>query len=312
MNEMEQLLFEIISYCGSARSFYLESVNAAKNESFKEAIQLYNDGEDVYELGHQAHLKLLTKFQVNDMLLLTIHAEDQLMSAENFKIVCREFINLYGLNLDVALHNLLLLLLGLEFTALGTVFLKIGNLGMNSLSTLPAAICAIFPMLTFGTANLLTMIVSIIILMLLTHKIKAEYFLCFISSIIYSIFLDLTVICIPWQTNHLVSRILLFVFGMLLVSLGIYFQKETALPSTPFNLVCKELAIFKQKSFTDLKAGLDISFVSITLILEVFTKNYEIVGIGTVICALFVSRLIKLYQAAAVFINSRNYLHSAL
>lgn len=100
MDEMEQILFEIISYCGSARSYYLEALKATKEKSYKDAIQLYNSGEQAYEMGHKAHLKLLSNFHLNDMILLTIHAEDQLMSAENFKIVCKELMDLYGLNID--------------------------------------------------------------------------------------------------------------------------------------------------------------------------------------------------------------------
>lgn len=100
MDNIEQLLFQIISYCGSARSFYLEALNSTKKKDYEEAKKMYANGDDAYELGHRAHLELLSKFKVDDRMLLVIHAEDQLMSAENFKIVCKELMELHGLNID--------------------------------------------------------------------------------------------------------------------------------------------------------------------------------------------------------------------
>lgn len=204
------------------------------------------------------------------------------------------------------IKNVFLLFLGLELTALGTVLLKIGNLGMNSLSTLPAVVCELFPFISFGTSNLLVMILSIVVLVCIVRKVKLDYILCFVSSIIYSMLVDMTGSFLSWQISNLQIRIIFFVIGMILVSLGIYFQKETELPSTPFNIFCKEVAIYMKKPFSTLKAILDISFVSITLIIEFIIGNYDYVGVGTIICALFVSRLIKMYQNFFHFKNENH------
>lgn len=194
------------------------------------------------------------------------------------------------------IKNSIVLLLGLEFTAFGTILLKIGNLGMNSLSTLPTAIHAIFPFLSFGNANLLLMILSVVVLVLFTHQMKSEYLFCFISSILYSVFVDITGMFFSWHVTNLYIRICIFTLGLLFVSLGIYFQKETELPSTPFNIFCKEIAVYEKKTFSSVKGMLDISFVSITILLECVIGNYTFVGIGTILCAIFVSRLIYAFQ----------------
>lgn len=192
--------------------------------------------------------------------------------------------------------NAVILFAGLELTALGTVLLKRCNLGMNSLSTLPAILNGIFPIISFGNANLLLMILSIVLLVLITRHFKIDYLFCFISSIIYSVLVDITGILFRGYETDMMIRIILFLIGMLLVSIGIYLQKETELPSTPFNVFCKDLACYLNKPFSTLKVSLDILFVTITLVLEIIIGNYSFVGIGTVICALSIGRLVGLYQ----------------
>ena len=55
--------------------------------------QTYNDTE-----GHHSHAKLIQQEaggEATQMTLLLTHAEDQLMSAEAFKILSQEFMDLY-------------------------------------------------------------------------------------------------------------------------------------------------------------------------------------------------------------------------
>ncbi|MCI5774827.1 MAG: PTS lactose/cellobiose transporter subunit IIA, partial [Erysipelotrichaceae bacterium] len=56
------------------------------------------EGEKVFVEGHHAHAQLIQQEAAGDHVnfhLLLMHAEDQLMSAEGFKTVAVEFIDLY-------------------------------------------------------------------------------------------------------------------------------------------------------------------------------------------------------------------------
>ena len=98
MEELELAAFQIISAVGTARSCYIEAIQKAKEGDFDGAKKLIDEGDEMFIEGHHAHAELLKKEaegQTNVIKLIIIHAEDQLMSAEGFKTVALEFIDLY-------------------------------------------------------------------------------------------------------------------------------------------------------------------------------------------------------------------------
>lgn len=98
MEGIELAAFQIISTVGTARSCYIEAIQQAKKGLWVEAAHLISEGDKAFTQGHDAHMSLLTqeteekKWELN---LLLVHAEDQLMSAEGFKILALEFIDVY-------------------------------------------------------------------------------------------------------------------------------------------------------------------------------------------------------------------------
>lgn len=98
MQDLELIAFQIISNVGSARSAFVNAIRAAKAGDFARAEKLIEEGEADFLTGHKAHQQLLTDEAAGNaapVTLLLAHAEDQLMSAEAFKILAREFIDLY-------------------------------------------------------------------------------------------------------------------------------------------------------------------------------------------------------------------------
>ncbi len=96
--EMEEFLVTIISNVGAARSCYIEAIHDAKAGNFHKAKELIKEGESLFYLGHEAHLKLLSQEGTKNgcpIYLITLHAEDQLMSAEGFHIIAQEFMDVY-------------------------------------------------------------------------------------------------------------------------------------------------------------------------------------------------------------------------
>ena len=98
MEGLELIAFEIISSVGTARSCYIEAISEAKKGNYEKAEELIAEGEKVFIEGHDKHNELLQKEasgEGNVVYLLILHAEDQLMSAEGFKIIAQEFIDVY-------------------------------------------------------------------------------------------------------------------------------------------------------------------------------------------------------------------------
>lgn len=98
MEGLELQCFQIISAVGMARSSYIEAIQEAKKGNFDRAREMIAEGEQSFLGGHEAHAKMIQQeasgVKVEPCLLL-IHAEDQLMSAETFKIIAEEMIGNY-------------------------------------------------------------------------------------------------------------------------------------------------------------------------------------------------------------------------
>jgi PTS system cellobiose-specific IIA component len=98
MEGLELVSFQIIAAAGSARSSYVEALQAAKNGNFEEAEALIKQGDTDFVEAHHVHAELIQKFAGGEdpgANILLIHAEDQVMSAEVLKLMALEFIELY-------------------------------------------------------------------------------------------------------------------------------------------------------------------------------------------------------------------------
>ena len=84
---LEMICFKIISNVGGARSSYFEGA--------RECIKA---GQEMFLVGHEAHFELIQKEAQGEQVggsMILVHAEDQLMSAEGFKIIAEEMIASY-------------------------------------------------------------------------------------------------------------------------------------------------------------------------------------------------------------------------
>lgn len=98
MEEMEMKAVQIITFVGTARSCYLEAVKAAKSGDMEKAEALMQEGQQNFVQGHHAHAEILAKEAGGEAVpfsLLLMHAEDQMMSAEGFRMIAEEFIEVY-------------------------------------------------------------------------------------------------------------------------------------------------------------------------------------------------------------------------
>lgn len=98
MEGMELICFQIIAASGGAKSAFIAAIDAAKNGDFEEAATQMQNGEDFMNQGHEPHAKLIQNEANGDhtpISLLLLHAEDQMMGAEQFKMLAEEIIDVY-------------------------------------------------------------------------------------------------------------------------------------------------------------------------------------------------------------------------
>ncbi len=98
MQEMELICFQLITAAGGAKSSYIEAVQLAKEGKYEEAESKIAQGDEMMKQGHLPHVDLIQKEAGGEtviMGLILAHAEDQMMSAEVFKVMAEEMIDLY-------------------------------------------------------------------------------------------------------------------------------------------------------------------------------------------------------------------------
>ena len=96
--EVQLQSFQIIAGVGCARSCYIVAIHLARDGKFEEAEAKIAEGQQHYAEGHAAHGGLVQQTAAGENLsidLLVVHAEDQLMSAEGFGILAKEFVDVY-------------------------------------------------------------------------------------------------------------------------------------------------------------------------------------------------------------------------
>lgn len=97
MGEIELQCFQIISSAGMARSAFIDAIQKADDGDFECAEKEIKEGEKAFIEAHKAHSKLIQHDAENGVPInmLLLHAEDQLMSAEGFKIIAEKLIKAY-------------------------------------------------------------------------------------------------------------------------------------------------------------------------------------------------------------------------
>lgn len=95
---MELICFQLITASGGAKSSYIEAIQKAKLGLFDEAEALIAESDKMMQQAHAPHTDLVQKEAAGENVLISLillHAEDQMMSTETFKIMAEEMVALY-------------------------------------------------------------------------------------------------------------------------------------------------------------------------------------------------------------------------
>lgn len=94
-NQLTEMSCRIIAAVGEAKGLYIEAIKSAKIKDIDQAIAKIEEGDRCYAQGHSIHKELLTKFASGEKIevdILLVHAECQMMSAEDFQLIAKEVV----------------------------------------------------------------------------------------------------------------------------------------------------------------------------------------------------------------------------
>lgn len=192
---------------------------------------------------------------------------------------------------------------GLVVLAVGTAFMEKADFGV-SMVVAPAyilhlKISEILPFFSFGMAEYTFQAILIILTAIIMHRIKLSYLFSFITAVLYGFILDGAIWCIGLiPVGGLVSRIVIYIIGMLLCAAGVSFLFHTYIPPEAYELFVKEISEKYNIDIPKCKTVYDCVSCVFALILSFsFFGLWQFKGInvGTVICALVNGSLIGVF-----------------
>lgn len=194
--------------------------------------------------------------------------------------------------------------LGLLLIALGNTLLAKADLGM-SMVVAPAYLVHLklsgtFSFVSFGMACYAVEGILLIILIVVVRRFKLRYILSFITAVIYGFVVDGFGFLLSFVSgSDMVIRVLLFVVGVPLVTLGVAFMFHTYLAPEAYDLFVKELCERFGFKTGICKTVYDICSLIVSVVLSFVFFGFGVfrgIGVGTVVCAMINGTFIGIYS----------------
>lgn len=188
----------------------------------------------------------------------------------------------------------LMYVFGILFLAAGTVLMEKADFGM-SMVVAPAylfylKLSASFDWFTFGMAEYMLQACLLIILSLCMRRFRLSYLFSFVTAVIYGFVLDgFMSIASAVIEPSMVLRVVFYVSGMILCSIGVACMFRTYVMPEAYELFVRELASKVRFGTGTVKTIYDCVSCLVAIILSFIffgLWHFEGVKLGTIFCAL--------------------------
>lgn len=190
----------------------------------------------------------------------------------------------------------LLYLVGLNLIALAVVLNIRYDLGVAAFSSVMYAISEIYS-ISLGTASIICYLIFVVVQCILSRKITLQYLLEVPLSFAFGLLTDFYDWLIPAFSLALALRVIFFALTMFVTAMGVFLCVKTNLVLTPTDGIVKTIADVFLLPFSATKNVFDLSLVAISVLLCLVNHApFYGIGVGTVLTAVFIGRIIKVYE----------------
>lgn len=184
--------------------------------------------------------------------------------------------------------------LGIVILALGTALMEKAAFGMSMVVSpayiLHVKISEFLPFFTFGMAEYTFQAFLLVILCIVKRKFRMIFLFSFVTAVIYGFTLDgIMLLCSGLPADGIVWRILWYILGMVICSMGVALLFHTYIAPEAYELFVKVIAVDHGWEISRVKTVYDCVSCAVSVILSfVFFGFGTFVGVnwGTVVCAL--------------------------
>ena len=188
-------------------------------------------------------------------------------------------------------------IIGLCLMAMGVVLTKRSDLGLSPFSTAPAALSNITS-ISLGITTIIIHIFCIVVITVIEKKLTLRSIITFCIAWPFGLLVDFMMMFVgPMTEWDFSARLLINCVGLVINAAGVTLIVGADLCLPAPDAMLRFLARHFDKSYPLIKNIGDISWMIFAAALEfIFLRTIKSVGIGTVLSAIFVGRLIKLFN----------------
>ena len=196
----------------------------------------------------------------------------------------------------IKVYNLFIFLLGLTCLSLGIVLVIKSDLGVSVGTSPPYILSLYFTKVSFGQWNYIVHGLVLILLVIIVRRLTIKHLMSFFVAFLFGLFIDFfDLILISLESNTMVERIILFIIGSIIISIGVAGLMKSNYPILPFDTFVKEITMTKNIKYSKFKTGFDLTcFTSSVILSLIFFGRVKGLGLGTLISALVLGSTIGL------------------
>lgn len=218
------------------------------------------------------------------------------------------------------IKRIIIYLIGLLIIAVGINLSKLSSLGISPVSSIPGVLSAKFPQASLGSMVIVVYCVLVLAqLVVLRKKFKLKNILGVPVAIIFGLMVDFVGISefkitlsgisigidktfsgfmmgLPKPTNYGFSLIYLAI-SIIVIGIGVYIYLCPKLVPMPAEGLAGAISEVKDMKFGNCKTIVDVSMITIALILQlILLGGFSVVREGTIISAVCVGQVVKLLR----------------
>ena len=175
--------------------------------------------------------------------------------------------------------------------------MKHGSFGLSPFYSVSLSLFEATGRFTMGTWNAAFQFALILLLIVILRKLKLRYPLSFAVAAVSSMILDAANAAFTHLPHTIPVRLVCYVIGFLVMTMGIALMAECKLPVAPMNLFVRELSEEWGRPFRSVKLVFDICCLAFSTVVSLGFAGYLSRGIGpgTVLSAFLTGPLTGLY-----------------
>ena len=191
-------------------------------------------------------------------------------------------------------------LIGVLLLSMGNSLSAYADLGV-SMVVAPAyvlhlALVDVFPWFSFGVAEYAVQALVIVLLILMTRRVKVRFFISFCTTLLYGAALDACMLVTAWLPSLVAVRVGAYVLSVFLCSAGVALLFTPYFPPGLYEVFVQEIVGKWNRKLGVVKTVYDIGslLVAVAMSLLLF-GTLRGIGVGTVVCAFLNGTLIHLF-----------------